>query len=456
MKIPIILTTLMLMANSLSLPALADSSAVTTVIPNQAHEEFIFDLIDPVTNKITFRFKDDENIMFSRLVLASYDFEKYTIPEVDANLGKLGVVTGNNIPYWASDSFIRYGTMDDGGYVEEIDLNNFYGLRLHYNLPGRLYYAVEIIEGGLNGYWVRGVIDYHDCVYNSTANPALSAVCVGEYNNDLSKVVYKRRDNTIFDGEVTTSWSSAWEKELKMRLTNLENEIKEWDGAEDYKIQTLERLDNLANVATDADHADEILAQIDCLKDKLENPIEPDKEEERPSTPDPDISTDPDTDTDTDTNTDSNVGPDHNTGSGSDFDQKPSQPGSTDSETSNPSTAQPDSVAPSTDNAGANQSDAPTKPTTSNGFSGTTTPPIISSSASPDSQIAGNQSLKSENDHKLESSSATLSNPAPELPSLHGEKDNKWWAWVTVFLVVSLSGGTLWWVKRAFGKSHLK
>ena len=274
--------------------------------------------------------------------------------------------------------------------------------------------------------------------------------------NDLSKVVYNRRDNTIFDGEVTTSWSTAWEKELKMRLTNLENEIKEWDGAEDYKVQTLERLDNLANVATDADHADEILAQIDCLKDKLENPIEPDKEEERPSTPDPDISTDPDTDTDTDTNTDSNVGPDHNTGSGSDFDQKPSQPGSTDSETSNPSTAQPDSVAPSTDNAGANQSDAPTKPTTSNGFSGTTTPPIISSSASPDSQIAGNQSLKSENDHKLESSSATLSNPAPELPSLHGEKDNKWWAWVTVFLVVSLSGGTLWWVKRAFGKSHLK
>lgn len=456
MKIPIILTTLMLMANSLSLPALADSSAVTTVIPNQAHEEFIFDLIDPVANKINFRFKDDENIMFSRLVLASYDFEKYTIPEVDANLGKLGVVTGNNIPYWANDSFIRYGTMDDGGYVEEIDLNNFYGLRLHYNLPGRLYYAVEIIEGGLNGYWVRGVIDYHDCAYNSTANPALSAVCVGEYNNDLSKVVYKRRDNTIFDGEVTTSWSSAWEKELKMRLTNLEDEIKEWDGAEDYKVQTLERLDNLANVATDADHADEILAQIDCLKDKLENPIEPDKEEERPSTPDPDISTDPDTDTDTDTNTDSNVGPDHNTGSGSDFDQKPSQPGSTDSETSNPSTAQPDSVAPSTDNSGANQSDAPTKPTTSNGSSGTTTPPIISSSASPDSQIAGNQSLKSENDHKLESSSATLSNPTPELPSLHGEKDNKWWAWVTVFLVVSLSCGTLWWVKRAFGKSHLK
>lgn len=266
-RIPIILTTGLLLSG-LSLPAMAlenmDGAVadIVEVTPNQVIEPALeFVMTNTSANKISFKFDGSKrHLKLTRLLVASYEFPKFSQGMVDKRLEELGTVAEPSwvrslrdlTPELKPDDELQEKTvaMSDGSY--------FFG-----NDPGVFYYAAQIKTESEETYWVRGKIDYRMCAYSYNNFPHNVNTCYGKIDEESQRYVFERREGVIRDPDDRyVSWEEEWTNSISMSLVNVRNNIEEWMGDIEEKNRILSVLQNIRDTAEDAKNYEEALDKL--------------------------------------------------------------------------------------------------------------------------------------------------------------------------------------------------
>lgn len=186
------------------------------------------------------------DLYLHRVVLAYYNYEDgVTEAEADAQITELGAdgkLSWGTVVYdFAMNGFPQQSVY--GGSAVMLDENGMTmgSLSLaEVNKSDVLYYAAEFGEkagSGLsttwsNTSWVRGKIDYRDCIHGSNYVNYGECKIVHQDGDEVSKYwTYGRQPAA--DVHIMT-WDEEWQAIQKARLDEIELKITEWEKLEDF------------------------------------------------------------------------------------------------------------------------------------------------------------------------------------------------------------------------------
>lgn len=269
-KVPIILTTGLLVSGlNCSVMAL-ENRDVTSAIPNQVIEPALeFRMTNPTGNMIDFKFDGrDRDLRMRKFLIASYDFPRFSQRMVEERLTELGTMKE---PSWTRR--IRDLTPDlkpskevQEGPVQIDTYSQFFG-----NNPGLFYYAAQIQKGSEEPYWIRGKIDYRLCSYYSNHSIHNTKTCYGRIDEETQKYVFERREGVIRDeDDEFVTWEDEWAQLLMQQVNGVRSDVRSWNGSLVQKEELLKSLQEMWDASEDANNQEEVLAKIKAYKKMLE------------------------------------------------------------------------------------------------------------------------------------------------------------------------------------------
>lgn len=276
-KMPIVLA-LIVMMNSLNLPAMAVegeggevmlSEGASEVEANRIEDsKLVFSEIDP--KHLVVRYKFDgaaEDLMLSRVVLATYKDGEYSQAMVEAELGKLDDQVE---PDWAKEvkSYVPY-VSEHYEWKRDLSIGSKGFLD---NAPGVLYYAAYIQDKSWNdGYWVRGKLDYRECTYMADNEPHNMRICGVKVDLEAQEYTFEPAyGETPKEESDYVSWDEELGDKLGAELDEMGSRVEAWHG-DDAEKEALEvELGRIRKLADDAINKSEILGRVEEYERLLE------------------------------------------------------------------------------------------------------------------------------------------------------------------------------------------
>lgn len=218
------------------------------VVKNYYNPMFYIAMVRPEDGMVDFAVNSaGTDLYLHRVILAYYNYEDgVSEEEADAQIGELGATDGlswgTKVYDFAQNAFPQNTIYGGGAKVfDETGTMTMEPLSLaEVSKTDVLYYAAEFGEksgSGLattwsNTSWVRGKIDYRDCIHGSNYTNYGECKVVRTADSEVANYwTYGRKPAT--DVHIMT-WDEEWQGIQKKRLEPLETKITDWEKLEDF------------------------------------------------------------------------------------------------------------------------------------------------------------------------------------------------------------------------------
>lgn len=279
------------------------------VVENKYEPSFQITMLRPEDGNMRFAANTEgTDLYLRRVVLAYYNYEDgVTEVEADAKIAELGVNDelgwGTMVYDFAFGAFTKKPEFTGGMTVTSED-GMPESLRLaEVNKTDVLYYAAEFGERTGEGVaatwsnlsWLRGKIDYRDCIHGS--NYTNYGECKVVHETDAPVVNYWTYGRAPAADQHIMTWNEEWQAIQKGRLEEVEDRIEEWEGLADFATvaeglvtgirQDLDKL-KITLAKTEGEGADDLRDWRDELEKRLnklqgiEEPVEETKPSDKP------------------------------------------------------------------------------------------------------------------------------------------------------------------------------